>query len=339
MSKAQPTIHIRVDMQEQRSGIPNLLAAMPNVEVEVVRTSNRQGASKKESFMATPDYQPKSDNVYISDPESGAEMARLIDQDRLITKGMGGLFPERSNDFSGIHRVLNGACGPGGWALEIAFKYPEIEVVGFDVSQVMIDYANAQARVQGLENASFQVMNLLKPLEFPDNSFDLSTVRFVNFLPAAMWPRFVRELARVTCPGGFIRLTESEWWYFSTSPALETLNSMVIKSVQLQGGYSQTGRFTGILPLLGNLLRQAGCVNITLVSHVIDFSYGTDAYEGFRHDASIVFKLFQPFIIRMQVASQSELDDLYHQMVLEMLQEDFHGLLLPLTALGEKAHV
>jgi ubiquinone/menaquinone biosynthesis C-methylase UbiE len=287
--------------------------------------------------MTTPDYQPKSGTVYISDPESGAEMARLIDQDRLITNGMGGLFPERSNDFTGIHRVLDGACGPGGWALEIAFKYPEIEVVGFDVSQAMIDYANAQARVQGLENASFRVMNLLKPLDFPDNSFDLSNVRFVNFLPAMAWPQFVGELARVTRPGGFIRLTESEWWYFTTSPALETLNSLVIKAIQVQGGYSQTGRFTGILPLLGDLLRKAGCVNIKLVSHAIDLSYGTVAYEGFRRDASVVFKLFQPFIMRMQVASQSELDDLYHQMVLEMLQEDFHGIMLPLTAVGEKA--
>src|SRR5215831_21124942 len=99
--------------------------------------------------MTKPDEQA---NVYISDPESGAEMARLIDQDRLITVGMGGLFPERSNDFSGIHRLLDGACGPGGWALEIAFQYPQIEVVGFDVSQAMIDYANARARIQGLEN-------------------------------------------------------------------------------------------------------------------------------------------------------------------------------------------
>jgi ubiquinone/menaquinone biosynthesis C-methylase UbiE len=287
--------------------------------------------------MTTRDDQPKSGNVYISDPESGAEMARLIDQDRLVTNGMGGLFPERSNDFSGIHRVLDGACGPGGWALEVAFRYPDIEVIGFDVSQAMIDYANAQARVQGLENTSFRVMNLLKPLDFSDNSFDLSNVRFVNFLPAATWPQFVRELARVTRPGGFIRLTESEWWYFSTSPALETLNSMVIKSIQVQGGYSQTGRFTGILPLLGNLLRQVGCVNIKLASYVIDFSSGTEAYEGFRRDAAVVFKLFQPFIVRMQVATQSDLDDLYNQMILEMLQEDFRGLMMPLTALGEKA--
>ncbi len=286
--------------------------------------------------MTTPVDPPKSENVYFNDPNSGAEMARLLDQDRLITHGMGGLFPERGNDFSGIHRVLDGACGPGGWAMEVAFTHPEIEVVGFDISQEMIDYARAQARVQGLDNASFQAMNLLKPLDFPDNSFDLVNVRFVNFLPAAAWPQLARELVRITQPGGFVRLTESEWWYFTNSPALENLNAMVIRAIKVQGGFSQTGRFTGILPMLGRLLLDAGCVNIKLVSHAIDFSVGTERYEGFRRDASVVFKLFQPFIIRMGVATQEELDRLYDQMILEMLQEDFRGLMLPLTALGEK---
>ena len=150
--------------------------------------------------MTTPVDPPKSVNVYFNDPESGAEMARLLDQDRLITKGMGGLFSERSNDFSGIHLVLDAACGPGGWAMEIAFKHPDIEVVGFDVSQAMIDYANAKARVQHLENARFRVMNLLNTLDFSDNTFDLSNVRFVNFLPATAWPQFVQELTRITRP-------------------------------------------------------------------------------------------------------------------------------------------
>ena len=70
--------------------------------------------------MSTPSESRKSVNVYFNDPESGAEMARLIDQDRLITRCMGGLLPERSNDFSGIHRVLDIGCGPGGWVLELA---------------------------------------------------------------------------------------------------------------------------------------------------------------------------------------------------------------------------
>jgi ubiquinone/menaquinone biosynthesis C-methylase UbiE len=287
--------------------------------------------------MTTPVEPSKSGNVYFNDTESGAEMARLLDQDRLITKGMGGLFPERSNSFSGIQRVLDAACGPGGWAMEVAFTHPEIEVVGFDVSQSMIDYARAQARVQGLDNARFQVMNLLKPLDFPDNSFDLVNVRFINFLPAAAWTPLTQELGRITRRGGFIRLTESEWWYFTTSPALENMNALIIQALKIQGSFSQTGRFTGILPMLGRLLHDAGCVNIKLVPHAIDFSVGTEAYEGFRRDAAVVFKLFQPFIIRIGVATQEELDRLYDQMLIEMLQEDFRGLMLPLTALGEKA--
>lgn len=47
--------------------------------------------------MATAGDLPKGENVYFSDPESGGEMARLLSQDRLITKGMGGLFSERSD--------------------------------------------------------------------------------------------------------------------------------------------------------------------------------------------------------------------------------------------------
>src|SRR6266568_7112831 len=100
--------------------------------------------------MATHGEPSKGDSVYFNDPENVAEMARLLGQDRLITKGMGGLFSERS-DLSGIHRILDAACGPGGWALEVASTYPEIEVVGFDVSQAMIDYARVQAQARGLE--------------------------------------------------------------------------------------------------------------------------------------------------------------------------------------------
>ena len=93
-------------------------------------------------------------NVYFIDPESGSEMARLITQDRLITKGMGGLFAERA-DLVGINRILDLACGPGGWTLNVALAYPDIQVVGVDISQAMIEYAQAQAQVRRLQNVQF----------------------------------------------------------------------------------------------------------------------------------------------------------------------------------------
>jgi SAM-dependent methyltransferase len=284
--------------------------------------------------MATQPDSTENENTYFNDPESGAEMARLLEQDRLVTQGMGGLFSERA-DLSGIHRILDAACGPGGWAQEVAFAFPEIEVVGFDISRAMIDYARAQARVQGLNNLTFQVMDIQKPLDFLDNSFDLVNARFINFLPAAAWPKLLRELQRITRPGGTIRLTESEWWYFTNSPALENLNAMIIRALKLQGG-SFSERFTGVLPMLGRFLLDAGCINVKYKPHVIDYSFGTEPYEGLRRDAAVVFKLFQPFIVRMRVATQEEVDQLYEQMTFEMMKDDFRGLMFPFTAWGQK---
>lgn len=43
----------------------------------------------------------RNESTYVIDAENAAEMARLTRQDRLITKTMGGLFPERS-DLSGV---------------------------------------------------------------------------------------------------------------------------------------------------------------------------------------------------------------------------------------------
>ena len=110
---------------------------------------------------------------------------------------------------------------------------------------------------------------------------------------------------------------------------------MIIRALKLQGeSFSQ--RFTGVLPMLGRFLLDAGCASVHYKSHVIDYSVGTEAHEGFRRDAAVVFKLFQPFIVRMGVATQEEVDQLYDRMQMEMLREDFRGLMLPLTAWGEK---
>jgi ubiquinone/menaquinone biosynthesis C-methylase UbiE len=126
----------------------------------------------------------------------------------------------------------------------------------------MIKYANAQAAVQGLDNATFHVMDMQQPLDFLDQSFDLASARSINFLPVDAWPRLVGEMARVTRPNGIVRLTESEWWYFTNSPALERLNAIIIRSIKAHGSYSESGLFTGILPMLGRLLMDAGCEDI-----------------------------------------------------------------------------
>src|SRR5579884_751697 len=108
---------------------------------------------------------PAGQTPYLLDTETLTEMNRLLSLDGIFTRSMGGPLPEQE-DLSHVTRVLDLACGPGGWALLVAERYPQMQVMGIDISPQMIGYARERARAQSLANASFQVMNILQPLAF-----------------------------------------------------------------------------------------------------------------------------------------------------------------------------
>ncbi len=220
---------------------------------------------------------------------------------------------------------------------EVAFANPDIEVVGIDLSHSMIEYATAQARVQGLDNARFEIMDMTGPLDFPDGYFDLINARLIAFLTPATWPKFLSECLRVIRPGGIYRETETEF-SISNSKALERLEAIFKRALWAAGkSFSPEGLHMGITPMLGQLLRDAGCQNTGLQVHAIDYSAGTSYYEGFCHDWRASYKLTQPFFVRTKVATQEELDQLYEQMVLDTLSDNFRAVYLLLTSWGEKS--
>lgn len=282
----------------------------------------------------------KQENTYVIDSESGTEMARLTDQDRLFTEAAGSLFPP-TLDLSSVSRVLDVACGPGGWGLEVAYRYPEVDVVGLDISQIMIQYANAQAEVQHLSNASFQVGDVLKTLPFDADSFDVVNARFmISFMPKEAWPRVVSELVRVLRPGGMICLTEVDDWGVSTSPALEQMKRMVYRAAAIAGlSFEPEGRNFGITPLIGKFLREAGCQDIHEHAAVLNASYGEKAYEGNYRNFQYLLQLIQPFLLKMHVATQEELNTLYDRVLVEMLSPDYRALWYFLRTWGYKPSV
>src|SRR5689334_19632063 len=103
----------------------------------------RKGGKRAMSAMNQPENPENQENHYILDPESSAEMSRLQTQDKMLTKAMGGLLTEIP-DLSGYRRVLDLACGPGDWALDLAYAHPHLEVIGGDISHRMVEYANAR---------------------------------------------------------------------------------------------------------------------------------------------------------------------------------------------------
>ncbi len=277
-----------------------------------------------------------NDNTYVIDAESATEMTRLLHQDRIVTQSMQGLFPERS-DVSDLHDVLDIACGPGGWTLDVAHLYPKMKVVGIDISRTMIQYARAQARVQLLKNVTFQVMDASKLLEFPDNSFDLVNARTImGFLSKKAWPQFLQECMRITRPGGIIRLTESETT-ITTSPAAEQIGGLGTLAFFRAGlSFSPDGRQVCITPVLGRLLHEAGYSNIQRRPHVMDFSTGAAGHEAMYQNYMVALKLMQRFLVKMGVTTDEEFEPLYQQMLVEMKEENFCGLWYLLTAWGTK---
>lgn len=273
---------------------------------------------------------------YFLDAENAAEMARLINQDRILTRCMGGLFPPQL-DLTNTHDILDIACGPGSWALDVARTYPDTRVTAIDISQIMTEFARFQSREQDLPNAHFIVMDALKPLDFPDNSFDFVNARFIGgFLSRAAWPHLLHECQRITRPGGITRLTEFES-PISNSFAVATLCEMFARAMYKAGqSFAPTGGQVAITPLLERFLRDAGYEHIQQMPHVLNASAGTPEHHAQYQNLMVSMKLGQPYLIKIGIATQQEAESLYQRALEEMMSPEYGIIWYFLSAWGEK---
>jgi ubiquinone/menaquinone biosynthesis C-methylase UbiE len=281
----------------------------------------------------------ESNNSYIIDAENPAEMARLIQFDRTTTDAMGGVLAEQPDSaLARIHNVLDLGCGPGGWVLDVAYEFPDFEVEGIDISKTMVNYANTRARTQGRANASFAVMDITQPLNFPDASFDLVNARFlINVFHRDHWPVLMKEAVRILRPGGILRWTETDRFGLTNSPAGERTMALALEA-EWHAGYtfSPDGRSNGITPVLGRLMSQAGIQNVQQKAHILNYSAGTEAWQSMYDNARIGLELMRPFLVKAGLVEEAEMDRLYQQGMIEMMAEDFCGVWYYMTAWGSK---
>lgn len=272
--------------------------------------------------------------TYFADVENVGEMARLLKQARFATQGLGCLFPLRL-DVSSVHEVLDLACGPGEWVLAVAEAYPDMRVTGIDQSMVMVQFARSISHA--LPTVNFEVMDILTPLAFPDESFDLIHARFIaGFMPVEVWPKLLAECRRLLRPGGVLLLVEGEM-ALTTSPAAEQLSCLFTRALRAVGqSFSPDGTHLGITPVLRRLLAEAGFHPCWHEAAAIEHSAGTDFHKSLYEDYYVAFHLIQPFLVRAGVATYDELIPLYHRILEEMQADDFCSLAFLLQAWGRK---
>lgn len=115
-------------------------------------------------------------------------------------------------------RLLDVGCGPGTITVDLARRVAPGEVVGVDMSEAVLDKARGHAAEAGVD-VTFAVGDAYA-LDFPDASFDVvhahQVLQHLTDPVAAL-----REMRRVTRPGGVVALRESDYgamtWYPASS--------------------------------------------------------------------------------------------------------------------------
>jgi ubiquinone/menaquinone biosynthesis C-methylase UbiE len=279
-------------------------------------------------------FSPQS--IYPIASDSGAEIARLIDQAKLISLALKGLLPKSISLFPGM-MVLDLACGPGRWTTELAYQHRDLEVIGVDCNREVVKYAQAQAKVQKLDNLSFEVMDITQSLDFEENSIDLIHGRFlVGVLNKETWLKLLFECKRVLKPSGVMILTECEGMQ-TNSPALHQLQGYLFHAFyQQQRTFSLDGHALGITYMLKKLLEDAGFLDLTIHPFVIDMSVDTALYYYALKDMEFLYTLVKPYIVNLGLVDSDTYDKVYDQMLKETYQVSFVGMSFGLTVWGTK---
>jgi ubiquinone/menaquinone biosynthesis C-methylase UbiE len=149
-------------------------------------------------------------------------------------------------------QILDVGCGTGQWAYEMAGEYPKALVVGLDLEE-------AKNPVSAPDNYRFVQGDVLKGLPFADNTFDFVHQRLlIAAIPAPAWPEVVKELARVTAPGGWVELVEGSNVFAPMGPVMEQVKGFVDQLAALRG----LDMGEAVLESLDRYLREAGLVRV-----------------------------------------------------------------------------
>lgn len=247
-------------------------------------------------------------------PKDVAEGNRLDLQHHLIKLSLGGNYraPVRQP-----RKILDVACGTGIWCREMASEFPEAQVIGFDVDSTPMEASRARLGPNGQFPANFRFLeaNALQPFPFEDHAFDLTHARLISpFVPIAFWPRVIAEMVRVTRPGGYVEIMESEL-PTSSSPAF---NAMLDVTSQL---LTKNGLYVGAAPHVQGHLTQAGLERVQQRRIVL----GTGRF-GHRQQRLLLADFvagaenMRPIAVKSGLISDAQYGALYEQEKREMPQ-------------------
>ncbi|MFF6994851.1 class I SAM-dependent methyltransferase [Streptomyces sp. NPDC008313] len=164
-------------------------------------------------------------------------------------------------------RILDIGCGPGTITADLAELVPDGHVTGVDHAPGILDRARREAAGRGLSNVGFAVADV-HALDFPDETF--CVVHAHQVLQHVGDPvRALREMHRVTRPGGYIAVRDADYsamtWY-PRSPGLDDWLDLYLRVARANGGEPDAGRRLRAWAL------EAGLADVTATSGTWTFA-------------------------------------------------------------------
>ncbi len=133
----------------------------------------------------------------------------------------------RLDRVNGAGRLLDVATGTGDLAIAAALRYPGARVTGIDFAGPMLEIGRRKVRGLGLSGRIELLEGDALSLPFPDASFDVCSIAFgMRNIPDKR--QALREMARVTVPGGRVMVLEMT---FAPTRAFRPLYGFYLKRV------------------------------------------------------------------------------------------------------------
>jgi ubiquinone/menaquinone biosynthesis C-methylase UbiE len=220
--------------------------------------------------------------------------------------------------------VLDVGTGTGRWAQEIAYEFPDAYVIGCDLVEQKSDLSSPPPNFQFVE------ADALKGLPFPEANFDFVHQRLLFLaIPAANWQLEINELARVTRPGGWIELVETELSGQNLGPACRQIGEWMIAISRLRGADPAQ------MPNIAEHLRAAGLQKIVTKPFTIPVgSWGGRLGTMMATDMVAVTKAMKPLILARLNIDQGEFEKTVQKQQEEW--EQFHVVATFHAVCGQK---
>jgi ubiquinone/menaquinone biosynthesis C-methylase UbiE len=121
-----------------------------------------------------------------------------------VGRRLAGLLADAS--FTG-GRILDAGCGFGAVAVELATRFPEVEITGVDLGEPLLELGRTLAAEAGVDGRITLAKGDVESLDFPDDTFDVVVNSFMLHIvedPVAM----LDEAERVARPDARILVTD-----------------------------------------------------------------------------------------------------------------------------------